>query len=102
MNTPCVELDVETVLLQLISFPLIHRPTELIGHAPRSPGKSRCRNPDPSLRRLFGQVDDDEAVRVFMGPGPGYEVEVALIIRPSSPLAELPLPSSELVAAKGS
>ena len=96
MNTPCIEFDVESVLLQLMSLPLIHRPAEFIRHPPRLPSKIQCRNSDPSLRWLIRQIDDDEVVRVFMGPGPGHKVEVGLIIRPSRPLAKLPLTALEI------
>ena len=102
MKTPCIEIDVQSVLLQLISFPLKNRPAEFIRHAPGFPGKSRCRNPDSALRRLIGKVDDNEVACVFMSPTPAHKVGVALVIGPSRPLAELPLPSHEIVAAKGS
>ena len=100
MNTPCIELDKETILLQLMPLSLIDHPAEFVRHPPRSPSKSRLRNSDPSLRWLVRQIDDNEVVRVFRGPGPGDEVVVGLIIRPSRPLAKLPLTALEIVSTQ--
>ena len=77
-------------------------PADFIGHVPFPVLKGRGGQPDVSLGRLVRQVYDNEVACVFMSPTPGHKVGVALVIGPSRPLAELPLPSPEIVAAKGS
>src|SRR5678815_3197816 len=102
MHTPRTEINVQAGLTDVRATAFVHGPVDFIHHAPSAAVQCRRRKPDASLRWLVREVDDHEMARMLTGQAPGHQVEVALVIRPSVPLAEMPLSVFEVLTAKGS
>lgn len=97
---PWIEFDVQAEISDFGAVAFVDHAAEIIPHAQLSVIENRYRKSDSCLRRNFGQIHDDEMARTLMDPAPGHEVEVALIVGPSSPFAEFPLPTFEIIPSK--
>src|SRR5687767_8402748 len=101
MKRPWSELDIESCLADLITAAFILCPADLIGHTHLPPITSVDREMNSTLRRRVGEIDDYEMACLFAVCVPSDKIQVALVVRPSGPLAQLPLPLFEILSLQG-
>src|SRR5262245_5367378 len=102
MHTPRTEINVQAGVTDVSATAFIHGPADVIRHAPRAVVQRRGWKPDVSLGRDVRKIDNDEMAHLLTDQAPGRLVDVAVVIGPSGPLTQMPLPVFEVVAANGS
>ena len=95
MEAPCLHINVQSGAVHLCAVSLKNFSRKDVGQAPGLACQIVPGQPNAGLGPLTGKIDHDEVFLLPFSPHPGNHVEKTLIVRPSAPLAETPLPFVE-------